>query len=346
MQGSINFAEKMIYNTHKRNTPVVTLIRNYVNKKSGKVSESRDEIKTRFDYLDWTDQKKFLMEFLDGCMSDRKWAYMKLTSYWDKSFEPKVKERWEHLHEPECSRCIIRFFPISYVMENMHYFTSPIDNYNLCLRFAEDPEYVIDRTKLSAIDYLSVIYYSDRSLSEEEATDILFEIIHDLCENGFEVEDFDLSNYTGDLIRPTNFQVINIGRVYLYKMGLYQAVACFKRWADKVQMTMYNSEETKVINRFTDEVAKMEWALKICRKYCYLALDDKYKKTTDTSINKLLASDDWEMLLNPVEVPSKIKSPTQTSDPNYLIELSQSNPAIRALVGSFELQMDDDAVPF
>lgn len=34
----------MIYKPLKRNTPVATLIKNYINKKSGKVSESRNEI--------------------------------------------------------------------------------------------------------------------------------------------------------------------------------------------------------------------------------------------------------------------------------------------------------------
>lgn len=42
----------MIYKTHKRNTPVATLIKNYVNKKSGKVAESRKEIQRRFEHLD------------------------------------------------------------------------------------------------------------------------------------------------------------------------------------------------------------------------------------------------------------------------------------------------------
>ena len=44
----------------KRNTPIATLIKNYINKKSGKVPESRKEIQRRFDCLDWKDQKKIM----------------------------------------------------------------------------------------------------------------------------------------------------------------------------------------------------------------------------------------------------------------------------------------------
>ena len=171
----------MIYNVQKRNTPIATLIRNFINKKSGKVVESRKEIQRRFEHLDWKDQKKILMASLDSCESDRCWAYKKLTRYWDKSFEPKVKEVWDKLHEPMCSWPIIRFFPISYVKENMASFTADRDFYFISLRLAEDPTYVIDRSKLSTVDYLSVLCCSGRTLSHDEALNILFEIVHDIC---------------------------------------------------------------------------------------------------------------------------------------------------------------------
>ena len=67
----------MTYNTKKRNTPIATLIKNYINKKSGKVSDSRNEIQRRFDYLDWKDQKKIVLAFLESGKTDRQWAYSK-----------------------------------------------------------------------------------------------------------------------------------------------------------------------------------------------------------------------------------------------------------------------------
>lgn len=102
----------MRYQKRKRNAPIATLIKNYVNKKSGKVSVSREEIKWRFDHLDWKDQKKILAAFLDSCMSDREWAYTKLLDYWDETFAPKVKELWETYHEYRCSWSVIRYFPL------------------------------------------------------------------------------------------------------------------------------------------------------------------------------------------------------------------------------------------
>jgi len=55
----------MAYTIKKRNTPVATLIKNYLNKKSGKVSESREEIQKRFDYLDWKDQKSIIVNMAE-----------------------------------------------------------------------------------------------------------------------------------------------------------------------------------------------------------------------------------------------------------------------------------------
>ena len=71
----------MIYNIKKRNTPIATLIKNFINKRSGRVTESREEIQKRFDYLDWKDQKKIILAFLDSGKTDRQWAYSKTLDY-------------------------------------------------------------------------------------------------------------------------------------------------------------------------------------------------------------------------------------------------------------------------
>ena len=340
----------MIYKTQKRNTPVVTLIKNYVNKKSGKVAESRNEIQRRFEHLDWKDQKKILLAFLDACKTDRNWAYKQLTKYWDKSFEPKVKALWEESHEPLCARSIIRFFPISYVKENMHLFPDKRDYYFICLRFAEDPKYEIDKSRLSVADYLSVLYHSGRSLSLEDATDILFGIIHDICVCGFTFYDLKDPELSEEMIGLMDLREIDIAKSYLHKMNLSPAVWSFDQWVNKVQMDIYNCPETQALNKIQDWYGKEEWTIKIAKKYCYLALDDKYKQPSDTSMNELLTSEAWEMLLSPETsqeiIPSKIKKALIPSDPSCLEEMAQNNPAITKLIDSLELEPDDNTVPF
>ena len=55
----------------RRNTPIAQLIKNYRNKKSGKVSAARNEIQWRFDALDWRHQKQILPDFLRSGKGDR-----------------------------------------------------------------------------------------------------------------------------------------------------------------------------------------------------------------------------------------------------------------------------------
>lgn len=73
-------------NDIKRNTPIARLIKDYIDKKSGKVSESRKEIQWRFKYLDWKDQKKIILAFLNSGKTDRQWGYSMALDLWDKSF--------------------------------------------------------------------------------------------------------------------------------------------------------------------------------------------------------------------------------------------------------------------
>ena len=101
--------------TVSRNNPIATVIKNYVNKKSGKVTDSRNEIQRRFFGLDWKDQKKIMAAFLDSGISDRDWAYSRLLDLWDASFEPQVLKLWETYHEEKCAWVIIRHFPKEFI---------------------------------------------------------------------------------------------------------------------------------------------------------------------------------------------------------------------------------------
>ena len=85
--------------TVSRNNPIATVIKNYTNKKSGKVTEARNEIQRRFFGLDWKDQKKIVAAFLDSGVSDRDWAYSRLLDLWDASFEQKMLYRQKNVIE-------------------------------------------------------------------------------------------------------------------------------------------------------------------------------------------------------------------------------------------------------
>lgn len=338
----------MKFGIKKRNTPIATLIKNYVNKKSGKVSDSREEIQRRFDFLDWKDQKKIVQAFLESGKADRQWAYSKALDFWDKSFEPKIKELWEQLHEYKCSWVVIRHFPVEYLSQNLDMFTEERDYYFICLRLAEDKNYVIEKDKLSFTDYLAVLYHTGRSISEKDAYDILFEIVHSISIGKVPGHLWQLDRYAdsdkGDVISPICFQDISLAIYYLKKMNRSLVASQFEEWNHLVQLEIFDSPEYKAIckQNLVDYEYKAA-AMCVAKKYAYLALDEKYKKTSDPDIESILEPKEW--FIEPV-IKEKASSSCalEPSDPTVLKEMMAENPAIEKLIGNFGL--DAENLPF
>lgn len=281
----------MQYKQRKKNTPIATLIKNYINKKSGKVSESREEIKWRFNALDWKDQKKILPAFLDSCASDREWAYGKLLDYWDKSFLPKVKELWETCHEYKCSWSVIRHFPLEYLAEHMDEFTDERDYYFICLRLAKDNDYVIDRSRLSKTDHLAALYHTDRMISDKDALNTMFEIVHDCCLQDAHVTRLEHigEGKHSDVISPTNFREVNLAFYYVVKLQQYEVAAMFRDWNEKVEEEIYNSPEFKALDRNSScsEYDYDRCRVEVAKLYAYKMLDDRYKLPTDPTFEEM-----------------------------------------------------------
>ena len=275
----------------KRNAPIATLIKNYTNKKSGKVSESREEIKWRFNWLDWKDQKRILVAFLDSGKSDREWAYGKVLDYWDESFMPKVKELWETYHEYKCSWSVIRYFPIDYISEHIEDFTDERDYYFICLRLAKDKSFVLDRSKLSNKDYLAVLYHTDRYITEDDARDTLFSIVHDCCQNDafiMKLERVDRNKHR-DVITPANFREVSLAFYYVVKLMQYEVAAQFRDWNEAVEEAIYNSPEFQTIdkNDFSFDFEYDQRRIAVAKIYATQALDEKYKQPSDLSVEEM-----------------------------------------------------------
>lgn len=281
----------MRYQKRKRNTPISTLIKNYVNKKSGKVTESREEIKWRFDHLDWKDQKKIMSAFLDSCITDREWAYTKLLNNWDDSFQPKVKELWETYHEHKCSWSILRYFPLEYINEHIEEFTDERDYYFICLRLAKDKDYDIDCTKLSDRDYLAVLWHTGRTISDDDARDTLFSIIHDCC---FADTFMPRLERVGDgrydkVITPANYREVNLAIYYLLKLEKDNIVQQFEQWNELVEDAINDSPEFKSIDR-NDFFLDYEYdrrRVEIANFYAFQALDERYKLPSDPTVEQM-----------------------------------------------------------
>lgn len=272
-----------------RNNPIATVIKNYTNKKSGKVSVSRDEIKRRFFGLDWKDQKKIMAAFLEAGQSDRLWAYSRLIDLWDDSFEQKVQELWETYYEEKCGWIIIRHFPKSYLKENIDLFNKGRDYYFICRRFAEDADFVIDKEKLNNTDYLMALSHGDRHIDDEEAKDILYSIVKGICFHWCAYMELSRDYYMNrkEVMVASDFANVSIALYYLKKMGNEKVVSDFHKWENGVRSSVCQSDDYKAMeNEALSDYEYKDKMADIVQKYMYHALPDKYKPMQDEEYDK------------------------------------------------------------
>ena len=272
-----------------RNNPIATVIKKYMNKKSGKVTDSRKEIQRRFFGLDWKDQKKVMAAFLEAGVSDRNWAYSRLLDLWDASFEEKVQELWEAYHEEKCAWVIIRHFPKEYLQKHIDQFNEGRDYYFICRRLAEDSGFVIDKYKLSKTDYLMALSHADSHIADEEATDTLYEIVKDIAFHWCPSMELsrDYMPQRREVMTASDFANVSIALYYIEKMGNDDVVTAFRTWENNVQGIVRDSEEYKALNSksISDYDYKDELAT-IVQNHLYYALPEKYKTMTDEEYAK------------------------------------------------------------
>lgn len=270
--------------TITRNNPIATVIKDYINKKSGKVTDARNEIQRRFFGLDWKDQKKIMAAFLDAGISDRNWAYSRLLDLWDVSFEPKVLELWNTYHEEKCGWVIIRHFPKEFISKHVNSFNEGRDYYFICRRLAADSDFVIDKERLSKTDYLMALSHADRHIGDEETTDILYEIVRDIAFHwhpSFELSR-DYMTHRREVMTASDFVNVSIALYYLEKMGNDDVVTFFRTWEHKVQRIVRESEEYKALkNESCSDYDYKEKLATIVQNYLYYTLPVKYKTMTD-----------------------------------------------------------------
>lgn len=76
--------------------------------------------------------------------------------------------------------------------------------------------------------------------------------------------------------------------------------------------------------------------INIARKYAYLALDDKYKKSSDPSIEDMLKPKEW-YCIEPIPKKDVEEKKMEQSGPSMLKEMKAKNPALEKLVGDLGL---------
>ena len=274
------------YKEYKKNRSIESVIKYFANKERGRVVESRKEIQKRFAFQDWTVQKKILSLFLQSGKSDREWALTRAFQMWDDSFQEQVRQLWDEYHEERCSWVIIRHFPIEYIKEHMESLSAGRNYFFICRRLGKDMG-IIERDRMSDLDYLTLLDETGESLDSKEAIDIVFKCVHTLCTD--KVGYFDIPNVVhSSIVSMMNFSSIRKALYHLRNIGLDDVADDFERWNDGVIERIQNSEEyDNLCKKVMDDQAYRIEATGICFIYSYKALDDKYKKSTDPSIQNM-----------------------------------------------------------
>lgn len=260
-----------------RNRPIATVLQEYSERRKGKVVSSRDELHRRFAGLDWRIQKKVIQLHLERSKTERQWAYLMLLDYWDVGFATTIEKLWNEFHEQRCSWLVIRYLSQDFIRSNIDSLCD-VDYKNyffIANQLGRDKDFNIDRTKLSASEYLSVLRITGRYCTNKEALSLLKEITIEVCKNDDTPVNV-ASKMTSRMNGVCARQVPQLSKAFydICEMHLEPAIECFMAWSDKTSEDVAKSEEWKELNR--GSVADFDYNIKACRillKYLLINLN-------------------------------------------------------------------------
>jgi len=156
-------------------TPIATLIQWFSERKKGKAVEARQEIQHRFLYLDWKNQKRIIIAFLNSCRSDREWIYKRLYHHWDDSLFPYLLDTVQkYPDEIKLLSGVIPYVPLSFIKEHYDALSIGRGYYYTCRRYVHDKvPFALMESRLYPHEFLNLLRDMKTSIDEEKAMDIL-----------------------------------------------------------------------------------------------------------------------------------------------------------------------------
>ena len=324
----------------RRNTPIAQLIKNYRDKKSGKVSAARNEIQWRFDALDWRHQKQILPDFLRSGKGDRNWVSRQMFTHWDDSFIPVVKDVWEQYHETPLSWVVIRYLPIDYIKANMDVLSAGRNYFFICKRLINDSEFRVDKERLYESDYLSLMILKKCEIWPAMVWGLFYTQMRKICLGEYKTHISDLTFYSErgtTLISIFNCSIVkSILRTIEHDLHMFEIYKQLNEWIDRVSKAVMKSREWFLIKNYDlPYMIPEKMGLILMRKYCYEHLEVSFRiKGVSVDTRQL------DELLKKLEV---IDSLGRTKD--ELEEKGMFTPSLINLIHSFDLVKTDEC-PF
>ncbi len=263
-------------NGYNFNQPIRRLLRDFEDKKSGKVVESRREIRRRFDYLDRLQQVRFLKACFQSCKSDREWAYEEVTAHWDPKFKDIIADLWHESHEDGARRCIVKHFPIEFVAQEIESLDSNDTYYDLCLRLCYYYKFSIDKNRLTPLQVLSLYVKTGYEASDAEIIEQLYRLLINVV-----TDDYLLFEKIDRNAKPRceDFGPCRKAFYFIMEMQRYSILGQWKSWNIHLQNCLESSSEYRTIK--TSPVSDYEYRAQMStlfKKYMieYLPKDGAY----------------------------------------------------------------------
>ena len=162
------------------------LLKDYKERKKGKIVEARRQLRRRFDGLDHDLQVEVAKAFLlQPCKTDRDFMYRKLTShvFWDESLLEVVKHLWETTFETGLAQVVAQRAERDYVRKYYSMLVGKCRYGDLCIKMGEVPE----KGRLSPWSYLYVMSLTGSKLKPKEGRQAVLGVVLDYLHDTFAV---------------------------------------------------------------------------------------------------------------------------------------------------------------
>jgi len=187
------------------------LLKDYSERRKGRIVEARKQLRHRFDGLDHDLQTEVARAFLlSPCRTDRDYMYRRLSSgvFWDESLLEVIKTLWETTHETNLSKVIVKRCERDYVRKHYHRLVGNCRYGDLCIKMGE----VREKERLKPWSYLYVMHKAGCRLKPGEGRQAVLGVVMDYIHNDSE-----------DVTRVLDiFEVPHVRKMMLY-LGMQSA---------------------------------------------------------------------------------------------------------------------------
>ena len=335
-----------------RNGNISTVLKQFADKKSGKVAEARVELRDRYSKQSFQMQRNILKAMLAASKQDRIWAYKQLKNAWDDYFFEDVKKLWEQHREEACIAVVSKHFPTDYVYDNLPWLDKNDNYFYLCVKLVHHPSFKIDARRFintshtwwwPELAYLHIMAKSKSKVEPGLATKVLYKYMAFHIQNtSLPPRDsfhYDLSDQIHDKTLSTKyFDFVSFTLWCMGELGLTEELLAYEAWDNKIKSLFFKhirdgltiSVEPEITSRYSWDYENLQGTWDLFRYTIVECLPEEFRQLVKTNF-KVSVDPEARHIQNRQEAP--LVFPTgQDSDPMRQTEV------LNKLIAEFNLE--------